>query len=837
MSMSKRFTKLLALCLLLVTLCACGAPAATTTVPGTTPPTSTTPPEVTTPGVTTTEAPEPEPEPEKISTVTYVLGDGGMLPEGAASSFSSEADFSLPIPKRAGYCFAGYFTSESYDMSTWLSRIPKGTRRDVTVYAKWLPVVSDLDGAGLALTKTLNVTNYDDNELAVNGSTLTWKQGVTAASQMTCGGNLSSALAEQDLFSFVIDLSATDAPLPQSRIRLRKVGSPVNSVVVNLIQIDTDGGVYLYNDASGKEIGRVTKEGCSVRVTVDLRDGTASAYDAFGCVITSCTLQLPAGETSLRSFCSEATSIVWQWLTVLPKKSSEMNVHRTAVVLGNPFVQGKGVLTPVVNTDSAEGFKVVYDPRIPAASQMADELIAALAEQGIVGVVKRTDSVAARQNEILIGNVDRPETEALYELLAESVEQNPGGYSWVYAYRGGKLVILANNIIAYRKALKDISYNYLKDGELAVPSELTVSMTMTQDEYTYEQLVVNPSYEAYMSHPTYDNFYEGYDDPFSALYSDYTELVVTRADSETYRITYRDDRGGSFTADFVQKRWGMWMMGKIVYTEANGTSHTITSSATDYEFVLSCGGKDNLTFRSGNHADYSLKDAWDPDDTALTNDRLLDMTFYDAKSGDSFSLNVGESKTVKGLRIVMHHNVYELEYKQENVLINVEKSYLYTGYDILCDSKLYTAQTVNFKRSYSCMLPIAKRYGNCAMLYLDGGGEVYLKTGLSNTRDETKLGYKASRIELWGENFPEYHMTVELFNPEHQNFASDETEGYNGLRDMLGGATNKVYCSLFSKRGSLQRGSYLHFASRWGFSIQDGFVNPTREPDYVVGQK
>ena len=135
------------------------------------------------------------------------------------------------------------------------------------------------------------------------------------------------------------------------------------------------------------------------------------------------------------------------------------------------------------------------------------------------------------------------------------------------------------------------------------------------------------------------------------------------------------------------------------------------------------------------------------------------------------------------------------------------------------------------------MLPIAKRYGNCAMLYLDGGGEVYLKTGLSNTRDETKLGYKASRIELWGENFPEYHMTVELFNPEHQNFASDETEGYNGLRDMLGGATNKVYCSLFSKRGSLQRGSYLHFASRWGFSIQDGFVNPTREPDYVVGQK
>ena len=372
-------------------------------------------------------------------------------------------------------------------------------------------------------------------------------------------------------------------------------------------------------------------------------------------------------------------------------------------------------------------------------------------------------------------------------------------------------------------------------------SELSVTVGAANETYT---AVFKQTPITYMEYDIPDNFFDGYEDPFGMKSADYKKMVVKLIDAGTYRISYADAQGGTFSADFVKKAWGMWMMGAMKYTEENGTVHTITNSATDYEFVLMCKGKGTYRdFRSGNHGNYPGRDQsnfYYEDDTSLFNDRLLDMTFYDGKSGEKIELTtVGDSVTVDGLRIVIHHNVYEMNYKKDNVLLNSTRSYLYNGYDVMFDAKLSATQDVHFADgTYSAMMPVEKAYGNSAMFYCVDGSTVYMKTPLSNAASEKVMGVNATKIDIWGENNPEYHMTVTLNNPEDQlrNSVENSTaKGYTGFRDQGGSYANKLYCSLFSQSGTLYWGESLNFNTTYSFSIQEDFVNPDREPDYRVG--
>jgi hypothetical protein len=289
------------------------------------------------------------------------------------------------------------------------------------------------------------------------------------------------------------------------------------------------------------------------------------------------------------------------------------------------------------------------------------------------------------------------------------------------------------------------------------------------------------------------------------------------------------------------------MMGAMSYIEKNGTTHNMTSSSTDYEFVLRVNGKGSSGLKSGNHGNYPSDNSWEPykdpgtgeeDPTSYYNDRLLDITFYDAKSGEKLEFgNYGASVKANGIRIVEHHNVYEFGYTQENVLINAERNYLYNGYDVMCDTKLYRTQDVTMGGSYSAMLPISKQYGNCAMFYCEDGSTIFMKTPMSNTVNDSVYGANATFVDVWGQNNPKYHMGVTIYNPEDQFMspASGENKGYAGFREMLGGGSNKLYFQLFGTKGKLEWGDELHFKTCWSFSIQDDFKNPTGEPDFWVG--
>ena len=492
-----------------------------------------------------------------------------------------------------------------------------------------------------------------------------------------------------------------------------------------------------------------------------------------------------------------------------------------------PVIRGESVVVFGANN----AFTLVYGAEeVSVGGSLAGDILNAVKSLGLKAPEFSADRDKPETGcELLIGNTSRALSAEAKAIVEENAASDPRGDHWILYYKDGQLAIYANNEKSYDRAIAELTDKF-KAGEITVKKDLR--------SIGY---IVGP-HDAYMEYDVPDNFYDGYTDPFGMKDEDYKEMWITPISDSVYTISYYDDIGGCFSANFVKKVWGVWMMGAITYTDKNGVAHNMTSSSTDYEFVLRINGKGSSGLKSGNHGNYPGDDFWQyfEDDTSYYNDRLLDVTFYDAKSGEKLEFgNYGKSIKANGIRIVEHHNIYEFNYKQENVLANAERSYLYNGYDVMCDTGLYITQDVTMGGSYSAMLPISKQYGNCAMFYCEDGSTIFMKTPMSNTVNDSVYGANATYVDLWGENNPYYHMSVKIYNPEDQFMspAMGTNKGYAGFREMLGGGSNKLYFQLFGTKGSLDWGEELHFNTCWTFSIQEDFRNPTREPDFWVGVK
>ena len=498
---------------------------------------------------------------------------------------------------------------------------------------------------------------------------------------------------------------------------------------------------------------------------------------------------------------------------------------------------------PLVRGDSAvifganDAFTVVYGKDSEVAdSDLAGRIVSVVEGLGL----KKPSAVADADKpeakcELLIGDTSRALSAEAKAAIAENSAADPEGQHWSWIYKNGQLALYANSAEAYDLALAELTEKYYKAGEITVKTNHNAVMNVPSPEPEPPAPVI-PPHDAYMSYEIPDNFYEGYTDPFGIAETDYKHMRATRKNAYTINIDYFITEKTYYRVSLVRKNWGMWMLGDILFFD-NGYAKAICSGSTDYEFVISCGGETENTFRSGNHADYGNSSALDMSNTSTYNDMLVDMTFYDAKTGAKLNLDRnGAVCDANGLRLVMHHNIYEQSYAQENVLMNVEKSYLFNGFDVLLDTKLYMTQKVNIGSSYSAMLPIEKTYGNCVMLYNTDGTTTYAKTSAMGGGADTILwNFNATKVELWGENNPEYHMSVEIFNPEDQFFGCSADKSYVGIRDMKGGGSNKIYFCFGSANVSLEHGEELHFSTKWSFAKIDGFENPTREPDYFVG--
>lgn len=354
-------------------------------------------------------------------------------------------------------------------------------------------------------------------------------------------------------------------------------------------------------------------------------------------------------------------------------------------------------------------------------------------------------------------------------------------------------------------------------------------------EGTSEESSEPPREAAYMEYNIPENFNDTYTDVFEV--TDLKKMRILYNESAgVYSIYYDYPEGGSYMTQLVRKRWGMYMLGAIQHRNASGAQANIIGASTDFEWVLRCGPTEGTsgTFRGGNHGDYTRSD-WNAEDTSMTNDHLIDMTLYDATTGEKVQPQNGVETTVGGLRVVIHDNIYDGEYTQENVLINVERIYLFNGEDVFLQSKLYMTRHTYFQMSYTCMMPIMKQYGNWTKFYNEDGTEKLVQTPLVGTNNYGSVfndGNNATKVEMWGEQNPAYHMTMQIYNPEDQFYRSTD---YVKLWDM-NPSSNKLYFSSFplGTATRVRKGTEWDFRTSWSFSYQPDFVCPT-EPDEKLG--
>ena len=68
--------------------------------------------------------------------ITYNL-DGGTNNPKNVEKFSADVTVLLYSPTKTGYDFEGWYTNSNFDTKTFISFIPKGTTRNIELYAKW----------------------------------------------------------------------------------------------------------------------------------------------------------------------------------------------------------------------------------------------------------------------------------------------------------------------------------------------------------------------------------------------------------------------------------------------------------------------------------------------------------------------------------------------------------------------------------------------------------------------------------------------------------------------------------------------------------------------------
>ena len=170
-------------------------------------------------------------------TITYDAL-GGTLPEGLPTGYvEGEGDAALAEPVREGYVFSGWFTSTEFNLSENILRIDSSTRGNLHLYAKWNKIISSVNGEQIykngtqALNSSTDTGEYK-NSFSTSDGVLIWRQGDSAASQMTLYGNLYGGADGATALTIEATMSRTPGKnVSAAQLRLRRSNASFISVV------------------------------------------------------------------------------------------------------------------------------------------------------------------------------------------------------------------------------------------------------------------------------------------------------------------------------------------------------------------------------------------------------------------------------------------------------------------------------------------------------------------------------------------------------------------------------------------------------------------------------
>lgn len=321
---------------------------------------------------------------------------------------------------------------------------------------------------------------------------------------------------------------------------------------------------------------------------------------------------------------------------------------------------------------------------------------------------------------------------------------------------------------------------------------------------------------------------ETLDEQYAAIldFETYYEMKITKSGSY-YNITYVYENGAEYQTQLTKKRWGTYILGAYRYKDENGKLNTFVTDSTDCENVYNCGlSPSTATFRGGNHGDYGTGGTDMTDDTKI-NDHFVDLVFYEAETKNLLTIEEGKTYTVKGLYAVEHTRIYEGEYNEDNIIMEMERFYTFNGEQVFLECNIDVVHNTYFNTSYATMFPTSKAYGNMTKFYNQDGTTKTVQTplvGTSSFGSNFSDNNDALKVEIWGENNPQYHFFVEIYSAEQMQVKSQLK---TRLWDMSPGQ-NKVYFSMFKSSAPtlVEAGTHWDTLASWSFSIQPDFVNP-----------
>ena len=302
----------------------------------------------------------------------------GELPSGAPTEYDPKLGTALPVPTRSGDVFAGWYTTPTFDAGTRMFSIPAGTTGDVTLYAKYVKSVIDIDWEDY----NIDLNDQSANQLLKNSNgkiianiRTTGNAGATAKI-MTDEKNskyllFSTGTSNPDMFiyypasssntygsyekitdgvtcvSFTFDLSLNEnssATVTHFRMRAEKntTGDKITKKDNTFLVIDKNGNVCLVDNSTTIKAGVTalkTDEVTTVRLVIDFGKQQLRLYDANGNVLDSATLNIhtsATGATSGEEYMQCFGSLM-QIFTIANKNGSALRYYGISIAENDIF--------------------------------------------------------------------------------------------------------------------------------------------------------------------------------------------------------------------------------------------------------------------------------------------------------------------------------------------------------------------------------------------------------------------------------------------------------------------------------------------------------------------
>ncbi len=291
---------------------------------------------------------------------------------------------------------------------------------------------------------------------------------------------------------------------------------------------------------------------------------------------------------------------------------------------------------------------------------------------------------------------------------------------------------------------------------------------------------------------------------------EYIGMTVKKSGSTiTFTAADSQEKGYKVEITMFNTTWGTWNLGHFYVTDtANKKTVSMNNGYTDWEYVYRVGETpSSIAFCGGNH----------------NNEKLLDIAFYDAKTGKQLEMKNNATENVNGVKIVEHTQIY-FHNQPNKPFVNVTRNYLINGADVWLECDYDFTKDAYFNLSYTGMFCIPKENGN-HIIYnnVDGTTKEFttVTKGTLNSQGTydtySDYGNPATSVEMYGDANPDLRIHAEIYDAEimADNFVSAEKTFF---WDMSVGE-NKLYFSKFdsTKAHKVEKGTHWDTLVRWSF--------------------